>query len=102
MAEQEVIKHTKKIFSVWRSKDHGWWHKAKEFIIEIAIIVFAISLSGWFHNRSEHQHQQQDVKEFLSGLKKDLTSDIAEMTADRESYFMQKGCIQLYQQHQAQ
>lgn len=90
MADQEVAKHTKKIYKTWTSKEHGFWHKLKEFILEIIIIVFAVSISIWFHNRSEHSHQQEDVKIFLLGLKKDLTADIAEMQQDKESYQMQR------------
>src|SRR5690242_16282248 len=82
MAEQEVIKHTKKAYTVLSHKEHSVFYKIKEFIMEIFIIVFAITISIWFHNRSEHSHQQQDVKEFLLGLKADLQNDIKEMKAD--------------------
>ncbi|MFT3909333.1 MAG: hypothetical protein QM737_07915 [Ferruginibacter sp.] len=93
MAEQEVIKHTKAVYKVWNSKEHSFWHKLKEFLLEIFIIVFAISVSLWFHNRSEHQHQQKDVKEFLLGLKADLQSDIKEMQSDKSSYLNQKAAF---------
>ena len=86
MAEQEVIKHTKKIFKTLNDKEHGLWHKVKEFLIEVFIIVFAVTISIWFHNRSEHAHQQQEVKEFLLGLKSDLQKDVSEMKDDRDSY----------------
>ena len=86
MAEQEVIKHTKKVFSIWSNKEHSFLHKVKEFLIEVAIIVFAVTLSIWLHSRSEHRHQQEEVKEFLLGLRADLQNDIQEMTGDKESY----------------
>ena len=89
MAEQEVIKHTKKVFSIWNNKEHGLWHKIREFLIEIIIIVFAVSLSIWLHDRSEHKHQQKEVKEFLLGLREDLLKDITEMKTDKESYLNQ-------------
>ena len=89
MAEQEVIKHTKKIYKVWNSKEHSLWQKLKEFLIEIFIIVFAITISIWFHNRSEHAHQQDDVKQFLIGLKGDLKHDLAEMQNDKISFLNQ-------------
>jgi hypothetical protein len=82
MAEQEVIKHTKKAYKVWSNKEHSVFYKIREFVIEIFIIVFAITISIWFHNRSEHSHQQQEAKEFLLGLKADLRNDITEMKAD--------------------
>lgn len=90
MAEQEVIKHTKKVYKVWNSKEHSFWHKAKEFAIEILIIVFAVSLSIWFHNWSEHRHEQKQVKSFLLGLKTDIAEDIAE-TNELISIFKQNG-----------
>lgn len=89
MAEQEVIKHTKKVYKIWSGK-HSFWHKAKEFLIEILIIVFAVSLSIWFHNRSEHAHQQKEVKHFLLGLKSDLKNDLEEMKTDQSSYVSEK------------
>lgn len=90
MAEQEVIKHTKQVYKIWTSKTHSFWYKLKEFAIEIVIIVFAVTLSIWLHDRSEHNHQQKEVKEFLLGLRQDLQSDIREMQDDVESYKKQK------------
>src|ERR1044071_5128761 len=89
MAEQEIIKHTKKVYKMWNSKEHGLWYKVREFLIEIFIIVFAVSLSIWLHDRSEHNHEQKEVREFLLGLRLDLLSDIKEMETDSESYVRQ-------------
>jgi len=86
MAEAEVQKHTKKIISIFGNDKHTFWAKSKEFFLEIFTIVFAISLSIWFHERSEHNHQQAEVKEFLSGLKEDLLNDQKEMKEDEKSY----------------
>jgi hypothetical protein len=93
MAEDEIAKHTKKIYKTWRAKELDLWHKLKEIMVEIFIIVFAVTVSIWFHNRSEHSHQQEDVKIFLLGLQKDLTADIAEMQEDRHSYEMQQAAF---------
>lgn len=89
MADQEVIKHAKKAISIWGEKEHSFWHKLKEFVVEIGVIVFAVSLSIWFHGLSEHKHQQKEVKEFLVGLHEDFNADIKEMEADKKSYFQQ-------------
>jgi hypothetical protein len=86
MAEQEIIKHTKKVYRVWNSKQHTPWQKIKEFAVEIFIIVFAVTLSIWFHNWSEHRHEKAVVKEFLLGLKEDLQNDIKEMQDDSLNY----------------
>ncbi len=90
MAEEEIAKHTRKIYKTWFNKELSIWHKLSEFLIEIAIIVFAVTISIWFHNMSEHRHQQEEVKQFLEGLKSDLTQDIAEMKNDKQSYRSQQ------------
>lgn len=74
--------HTKKIYKITKDKKNGFWHKLKEISIEIFIIVFAVTLSIWLHGRSEHTHQQKEVKDFLAGLKTDLESDMKEMQED--------------------
>jgi Family of unknown function (DUF6090) len=86
MAEDEIAKHSRKIYKTWFNKELSIWHKISEFLIEITIIVFAVTISIWFHNMSEHKHQQEEVKQFLTGLKADLMQDIKEMENDKESY----------------
>src|SRR4026208_716219 len=85
MAEQEVIKHTKKVFGLWKT-NNPTWHKIGEFVVEIFIIVFAITVSIYFHDRSELKHQRHETKEFLLGLKQDLETDIDEMNQDKNSF----------------
>jgi hypothetical protein len=89
MAEQEVIKHAKKIFSL-RNSSKGFWHKFREFFLEIITIVFAVSLSIYLHDSSEQKHQRHETKEFLLGLKQDLKTDITEMEEDKKA-FIQTG-----------
>jgi hypothetical protein len=93
MAEDEIVKHTKKIYKIWSSQEHSFWQKVKEFLLEVLIIVFAVSLSIWFHNRSEHASQQEDVKQFMLGLKSDLQSDLEEMRGDKQSYLSQEAAF---------
>ncbi len=90
MADQEILKHTKKVYKVWNSKEHSWRHKLKEFFIEIIIIVFAVTVSIWFHNLSEKSHGRDEVKVFLTGLKGDMEKDMKEMQEDTLSYGIQK------------
>ncbi|HEV8273975.1 MAG TPA: hypothetical protein VGQ04_21830 [Chitinophagaceae bacterium] len=85
MAEQEVIKHTKKVFGLWAT-NNPIWHKVSEFLIEIVIIVFAITVSIYFHDRSELKHQRHETKEFLLGLREDLRTDTLEMKQDKQSF----------------
>lgn len=94
MAEDEIIKHTKKIYKIWDNPENSIWHKIKDFLAEIFIIVFAVTISIWFHNWSEHRQQQNDTRQFLIGLKKDLENDIHEMESDKVSYENQQKAFQ--------
>jgi len=82
--EEELAKHTKKIYHAVKDPGHGFWGKLKEVAIEIFIIVFAVTLSIWFHNWSDHRHEQQEVKEFLSGLKNDLARDVDSLKSNSD------------------
>lgn len=83
MAFQEIADHTKKVIDIAIDKPHhathDRWHKLKEIALEIAIIVFAVSLSIWLHGIGEHKHEQQQVRSFLLGLKRDLRADINQL-----------------------
>jgi len=81
--QDEVAKHTKKIYREWKNSNHSFGEKVKEILVEIFIIVFAVTLSIWFHNWSEHRHEQDEVKEFLRGLKDDLTEDIKQLETNK-------------------
>jgi len=86
MAENEIIKHAKNMYAVFQSKSMGIKDKMKDIIIEIVIIVFAVSISIWFHNWSESIHDHGEEIEFLIGLKQDLQSDIDNMERSRDFY----------------
>lgn len=85
MADQEVIKHVKHAVDVARSK-RPWVHKLQEILLEIVIIVFAVSLSISLHNWSEGRKDREEERDFLVGLKQDLRADSAEMASDRASF----------------
>ncbi|QHL86594.1 hypothetical protein GU926_03715 [Nibribacter ruber] len=98
MAELEVVKHTKQVFKIMKDPNTGWKHKLKETLLEIGIIVFAITLSLWLHNWSEHNHVKQEEKEFLTGLKLDLQKDLTELKSDVKTYaFVKQGFSYFYQ-----
>ena len=86
MADQEVIKHGKNIIRLAGSKEHAFAHKLREIATEFFVIVFAVSLSIWLHGLSEHHHQQQEVKAFLTGLRTDLKSDIESVQDISKAY----------------
>ena len=77
--QDEILKHTKKIYNEVKSPKHTFGEKVKEIIIEILIIVFAVTLSIWLHSWSEERHQQKEAQTFLIGLKEDLKGDVSNL-----------------------
>jgi len=74
--QEEIKKHTQRIYKEMKNTDHSFKAKATEIVIEILIIVFAVSLSIWLHSWSEHRHEQVEAKKFLGELREDLNHDI--------------------------
>jgi len=83
--QEEVTKHTKKIFASAKNPDYSSSEKIKEILIEIFIIVFAVSLSIWLHSWSEHRHEQKEANKFLIELKEDLTRDIELLKENKQT-----------------
>ncbi|WP_281633971.1 DUF6090 family protein [Flavobacterium luteolum] len=86
--QEEITKHSNKIYKAVKKSEHTVGEKVKEIIIEICIIVFAVTLSISLHSWSEHRHQQEEVAVFLGNLKNDLKNDIESI--DREVGMYQK------------
>lgn len=87
MEEEHIIKHTKAIIGLSKDHDRKWGGRLKEVVTEILIIVFAVSISIWFHNWAESWKDRREEREFYTGLKKDLLADVNEMTTnDLRSY----------------
>jgi hypothetical protein len=82
MADQEIIKHIKAAIDASRDKKRNWSHKIREILLEIVIIVFAVSLSIWLHGWAEDRKDRHEEREFLTGLREDLKADIKEMQGD--------------------
>lgn len=86
MAEQRKSSHPQKLYKVWLSKEYSLWQKVKEFFIETSIMVFAVSISIWFNNWNEDNHEQKLVKTFLLGLKTDIQQDIKAIEQLQDTY----------------
>lgn len=82
--QDELIKHGKKIYETIKEPKHSFLGKFKDIIIEIFIIVFAVSLSIWFHGWSQHRHEQKEVNEFLEDLKVDLQNDTSDLKSQNK------------------
>jgi Family of unknown function (DUF6090) len=94
--EEDIQGHTKKAFQKWNEKGLTLWQRVKAVAIEIAIMVFAVTLSISFNNMSNKRQQNNDTKDFLLGLKADLTEDIKEMEADKKAYVKKTAAFQYF------
>lgn len=74
----EIIKHTRKIKDTVEEKEksNSFREKVQDILIELVIIIFAVSLSTWFHDLGEQRLHKKEVKSFLIDLKVDLKNDI--------------------------
>lgn len=86
--QDEILKHTTKIYKVAKKSNHTLIEKIKEIAIEICIIVFAVSLSIWFHGWAEHRHEQAQVRAFMQDIKEDIASDIKSLTKEKDSLLL--------------
>jgi hypothetical protein len=86
MAEDEVRKHAKTALKILRNKEADWKHKLKDILLEILIIIFAVTVSIWFHNWSDRMQDHKDEAAFLTGFKKDLQGDIDNIKSSRGFY----------------
>lgn len=84
--QEEITKHSNKIYKAVKKSEHTLGEKIKEIIIEIFIIVFAVTLSISLHSWSEHKHQQEEVAAFLANLKNNLKDDIESIDREVKEY----------------
>jgi hypothetical protein len=89
MAENEIVKHVEAAYEALKRPNSSWLHKLKEVLIEIAIIVFAVTLSIWFHNWSDSRHEHREEREFLLGMKTDVQADLENARGDSAFYATQ-------------
>jgi len=91
--QEELAKHSKRIFMTLKNSKKLFTEKLKEVLIEIFIIVFSVTLSIWLHSWSLHTHQQKETKEFLADLKIDLFKDLKSVS---EKEIQMSNTIQQY------
>lgn len=65
------------------------WKKIKEIFLEVFIIVFAVSLSIWFHNLNEEKENAHKESEFFKGILNDLKKDNEEWKKEKTFYINQ-------------
>lgn len=99
MIEADLVnKHAKKAFGM---EEHGhrpqtWRQRLPDILLEIGIIVFAITLSIQLHTWHEHSLAREKERRFLLGLRQDLGQDLREMRSDSDSYITQLRAFRYY------
>ncbi len=89
MAEQDVINRIKNILKHSRNNKNSFWKKVREIILEILIIVFAVSISIWFQNLNIKKVNKRTEKEFFKDLIVDLKKDVVEWKKEKDFYINQ-------------
>ncbi len=91
--QDEILKHTKKVYKEIKHPKHSFSEKLKEITIEVCIIVFAVTLSIWLHSWSEHRHEVKEANTFLLKLKDDLKKNIEVLETNKQvSIHMDSNC----------
>lgn len=96
MSSLEVIKHSRRILSVIKNKTFKMKHKVAEIVIEIAIIVFAISLSLFLERWREKSEGHHLETKFLNGLKIDVQTDLKELRHTSSTCLSMKQAAQYF------
>ena len=97
MAEHEIRKHLKTAYTTMLDKDKGFRHKLVDISVEVLIIVFAVTVSIWFHNWSEKSKDHKEAKAFLADLKKDLQADSVNIGNSLQFYQFSLSGIEYFQ-----
>lgn len=96
MSENEIVKHVEAAYKALQNPQTRWVHKLTEVLIEIGIIVFAVSLSIWFHNWSDSLHEHKEEREYLAGLKQDIGYDLVSARNDSAFYANKLVCLSYF------
>ena len=94
-----ITKHGKKALGMNAAPAHptGWRHRLSEILLEIGIIVFAITLSIQLHSWHQHTVERAEERQFLTGLRADLKSDLVELRGDSLTYVKLVRAYQYFQ-----
>jgi hypothetical protein len=73
MAEEEkIVHHIKEAVHTLTDKKKKGKEKIKDFLLEILIIIVAVSITLWFHNWNDRKTEKEMEKNFLISLRQNL------------------------------
>lgn len=79
MSAHDVIKQSSRIAGVMKDQNKRMKHKLGEILLEIVIIVFAITLSLFFERWRQNVEDRELERTFLLGLNADLRKDVNQL-----------------------
>lgn len=89
MSSHEVARHAVNSVKALHEKDKSLKKRLLNFLYELFIIVFAISISLLLERSRERSNNDEIEKRFLIGFREDLESDIKELISDSVSIVSQ-------------
>ena len=79
MSSHDIIKQSSRIVGIMKDDRKKLKHKLGEILLEIVIIVFAITLSLFFERWRQNVEDHNLEKTFLQGLQLDLSKDVNQL-----------------------
>lgn len=79
MSSHDIIKQSSRIVGIMNDNSKKLKHKLGEILLEIIIIVFAITLSLFFERWRQNVEDHNLEKTFLQGLQVDLSKDVNQL-----------------------
>src|ERR1700710_423101 len=86
MSDHPIVKHAMKGYKAWKNPQEHIGHRLAEVLIEIAIIVFAVTFSFALERWRDNSSKKEIEKQFFISYKTDLVADIKELKSDSLGY----------------
>jgi hypothetical protein len=84
--ENEIKDFWQKASDIWGNSTVSIWGKLRKITIEMSVIIGSILLAQYIERIREKNHELREAKEFLLGLKDDISADVAEINDGIENY----------------
>ncbi len=84
--ENEIKDFWEKASDIWSNTTVSIWGKLRKITIEMSIIIGSILLAQYIERIREKNHELREAKEFLIGLKEDISADVAEVNENLDNY----------------
>ena len=75
-----------KLTDIWENTSVTLGMKLRKMAIEMSIIIGSILLAQYIERVREKNHELREAKEFLLGLKEDISADVAEINDNLDNY----------------